>query len=115
MLYDLSFVWAWLGFPLMIGGVVGWTTNASGAQRRWAFGGLAFALVAFVAGVVAASRRWLPGRAGFWLETALFFFASYVVGCLVGAVLKSVARRTPPGSKPRRGRFPPTSAPQPRP
>jgi hypothetical protein len=89
MAYDLSVLWAWLPAAWMIGGAVGWATSANRPRRRRVFGWLGFALFALVVGVVAAWRHWLPGRAGFWLETALWFFASYIVGCLLGGFLQS--------------------------
>jgi predicted flap endonuclease-1-like 5' DNA nuclease len=97
MAYDFSFLWVWLILALIIGGVTGWMTYAKGPQERWLVGWPVFALIVFVVGLVVAWLHWLPGRAGFWLETALFFFASYVVGCLVGGWLKSP---TPPQTAP---------------
>ncbi len=41
--------------------------------------------------------RVLPGRQGFWLETALLLAAAYVIGCLFGCLLQGlfVARPAP--------------------
>jgi predicted flap endonuclease-1-like 5' DNA nuclease len=101
MAYDFSFLWVWLIVALIIGGATGWIANAKARQGRRFFGWPLFALIVFVLGLVAAWLHWLPGRPGLWLETALFFFASYVVGCLVGGWLKSaMAPRTAPAAEP---------------
>ena len=101
MAYDFSFLWVWLLVALVIGGATGWIANAKVPQGRWFFGWPLFALIVFVLGLVVAWLRWLPGRPGFWLETALFFFASYVVGCLLGGWLKSaMAPQTAPAAEP---------------
>ncbi|MGO4872108.1 MAG: hypothetical protein ACLPGW_16130 [Roseiarcus sp.] len=91
MLYDFSLLWIWLLAAAAIGGVVGWTTDPKGLRRRWLVGWLGLAPIAFVVGLVVAWLHWLPGRSGFWLETALLFFASYVVGGFAGGLLKSAA------------------------
>ncbi|WP_174247522.1 hypothetical protein [Methylocapsa sp. S129] len=101
MIYDFSFLWIWLLLALIVGLVVGWITNARGPQGRWFFGWFRLALIVFVIGLLVAWLHWLPGRLGFWLETALFFFAAYIVGCLIGGFVKaSVATEAEPATAP---------------
>jgi predicted flap endonuclease-1-like 5' DNA nuclease len=101
MVYDFSFLWVWLIVALIIGGVTGWMTNAKGLWGRRLVGWPLVALIVFVVGLVLAWLHWLSGRFGFGLETALFFFASYVVGCLLGGWLKSaMAPQTAPAAEP---------------
>ena len=90
MLYDISFLWIWLTLALLLGVIVGWWTEASGAPAPWFFGWFRQALIAWLIGVVVAWLHWLPGRLGLWLETALLFFAFYVLGCLLGGLLRSL-------------------------
>ena len=89
MIYDTSFLWIWLTLAFLLGAIVGWLTEVSGAQAPWFFGWFRTAVIAWLAGLVLAWLHWLPGRLGFWLETALLFFAFYVLGCLLGGLLRS--------------------------
>jgi predicted flap endonuclease-1-like 5' DNA nuclease len=90
MLYDVSFLWIWLTLAFLLGGLVGWLTEVSSAQSRWFFGWFRAALIAWLVGLALAWLHWLPGRLGFWLESALLFFAFYVVGCLLGGLLRTI-------------------------
>jgi predicted flap endonuclease-1-like 5' DNA nuclease len=68
----------------LIGGlVVGWVT--SDKEDRGPSGWAAFAVTALALMVVASALKWLPGRPGLWLDTAILFSAAYLLGCLVGA------------------------------
>jgi predicted flap endonuclease-1-like 5' DNA nuclease len=89
MIYDSSFLWIWLSLAFLLGAVVGWWMEVSGAQAPWFFGWFRNAVIAWLVGLVVAWLHWLPGRLGFWLETALLFFAFYVLGCLLGGLLRS--------------------------
>jgi len=93
--YDFSFLWPWLALALLLGAIVGWTTWKHAVESRFFSGWLRWASIAWLVGVVVALLHWIPGRAGFWLETALFFFAAYVLGCLVGGWLKSAVAPEP--------------------
>jgi hypothetical protein len=90
MFYDLSFLWIWLTIALLLGAAVGWGTAVSGAKAPWLFGWFRVALIAWLVGLALAGLQWLPGRPGFWLETALLFFAFYIVGYLIGGLLRDV-------------------------
>ncbi len=121
MFYDISVLSIWLGLAFLLGVVVGWMTETAGPQGPWFVGWFRWALVAFVVGVIVAWLYVLPGRAGFWLELALLYFASYIIGCLFGGFLQSLrapmsepalavpmAAPAPPASA-----APPAPAPQP--
>lgn len=88
--YDFSLLWLWLTLALLLGTIVGWMTWKPGVESSWFAGWFHWALVAWVVGLAVAILHLLPGRVGFWLETALFFFAAYAAGCLVGSWLQSV-------------------------
>ncbi len=90
MFYDFSLLWLWLTLALLLGTIVGWMTWKPGVESSWFAGWFHWALVAWVVGLAVAILHLLPGRVGFWLETALFFFAAYAAGCLVGSWLQSV-------------------------
>ncbi len=90
MAYDFSFLWGWLLAALVVGLIVGWMTHAAGMQGRWFFGWYRIALIGMAIGLIIAWLHIFPGRLGYWLETALWFLASYLVGCLIGGFLKSM-------------------------
>ncbi len=122
MFYDISFLGLWLALALLLGAGVGWWTEVSGAQAPWFFGWFRTALIAWLVGLVVAWLHWLPGRLGFWLESALLFFVLYILGCLIGGLLRSVfatpdaatAGLAPAGQwpfRPAEGGSPPATAP----
>ena len=89
MFYDFSQIPMWLFVSLLTGGVVGWFSYVDiPARRGWFEGWAKWGAALFVAGLLVAFLKLLPGRAGFWLETALFLFFVYIVGCFLGGVLK---------------------------
>ena len=71
----------------LVGGLaVGWVTSDKedeGPSRLAAAAMIAFALM-----VVAAALKWVPGRPGLWLDTAVLFIGAYLIGCVVGAFLR---------------------------
>ncbi len=96
MPYLLSFHWGWLVGSLLLGLAMGWISvvqrgnGTSKVLARW--------LAALAAALVAASlARVVPGRFGYWLDLGLIMFASYLVGCTIGAFLRNwvVSRSTP--------------------
>ena len=89
MSYDFSFLWPWLTLALLLGAGIGWMNWKRGPASPFFAGWLGWASIAWVVALVVAMLAWLPGRSGFWLETALFFLAIYVIGCLLGGWLKS--------------------------
>ena len=87
MLYLLSFHWGWLVGSLLLGLAMGWISvvqRGNGTPKvvaRW--------LAIFVAALVgAAFARVVPGRLGYWLDLGLMLFASYLIGCTIGAWLR---------------------------
>ena len=68
----------------LIGGlIVGWITSDKddNGPSGWA----ALAITLFARMVVASALKWLPGRPGLWLDTAILFSSTYLLGCIVGA------------------------------
>ena len=88
MLYDISFLWIWLILALLLGGAVGWRTEAPGAHGPWFVGWFQWALIALAVGFLVAIFPILPGRLGFWLETAVLIFIAYLIGCVAGGALQ---------------------------
>ena len=88
MLYDISFLWIWLILALLLGGAVGWRTEAPGAQGPWFVGWFQWAVIALVVALIVSIFPILPGGLGFWLETAVLFFLAYLIGCLAGGALQ---------------------------
>lgn len=77
----------WLLLTLVAGIAIGWITCERNASN-WLSGWVPFGLVAFFIGLVAAMLQWFPGRAGLWLDTALLFFATYIIGCCIGCLAR---------------------------
>ncbi|MBV1701645.1 MAG: cell envelope biogenesis protein TolA [Hyphomicrobiales bacterium] len=94
MVYDISQYWVWLLVAFVIGAIVGWLTFVRGTGA-WLSGWFKWGVGAFVVGLVIALFKWIPGRFGFYLETALLLFGSYVIGGHVGAWLNSLMHPAP--------------------
>ena len=97
MIYLLQWYWGWLLLALILGGLVGFYTfeRAFKPEDRlwWLPIRSRWILAIFVFGCVVAMMKWFPGRLAFYLDTALLFFAFYIVGCLLGGVLPDVLDR----------------------
>ena len=89
MTYLFSQLCWWIALALVIGLITGWLTYSPSA-KSWKFGWLRWGALAFVIGCVVALLKWLPDTPGFWLEAALFLFASYIVGCFLGSWLRAL-------------------------
>ena len=90
MSYVFAVLFWWIVAALIVGLIVGWFTWSRDKSAGWMSGWLKWALVAFIVGLVLAWLTVFPGRVGFWLESALFFFASYIVGCVLASWLKGM-------------------------
>ncbi len=88
MSYDLSFLSLWLVLAALLGGGVGWVTETPGPQAPWFHGWFKGALIALGVGFVAAAIHLFSGRFAFWVETAVLFFAAYLVGALIGGAAR---------------------------
>jgi predicted flap endonuclease-1-like 5' DNA nuclease len=94
MLYLLKALSAWSLAAAAIGLVVGASTCAAkrlegerpDPRAAWPF----LAIFLYVLGVAAALLKLLPGRAGLWLEAALLLGAAYLIGCVLGCLLRSL-------------------------
>jgi predicted flap endonuclease-1-like 5' DNA nuclease len=93
MMYLLSHYWLWMLLALILGGIVGFTsflrTNSGSLSASWP-GWFKLLSLAFIVGVVVAFLKLLPGTIGHYLETALLFVGSYIVGCFAGSWLASL-------------------------
>lgn len=68
----------------LVGGLaVGWVT--SDREDRGPSGWAALAVTVFALMVVASGLKWVPGRPGLWLDTAVLFSTAYLAGCIAGA------------------------------
>lgn len=84
MFYDVSFLLPWLVVTLLLGAAVGWRAEAPGPQQPWFEGWVRYALIALAVALVLSLLGLFPGRAGFWLETAVLFGVAYALGGLAG-------------------------------
>jgi hypothetical protein len=87
MIFLAMFHWGWLLATLLLGLAMGWIAVVHRGQgvskplMRW--------LAALVAALLAiALARVVPGRPGYWLDLGLLMFALYLIGCLVGSLLR---------------------------
>src|ERR1700761_4589156 len=90
MAYLAMFHWGWLVASLLLGFAVGWIVvvyrgqGVSKVTSRW----LAALVIALAAAAVA---HVVPGRPGYWLDLGLMMFAPYLVGCMIGSLLRDWA------------------------
>ncbi len=89
MFYDFQNSWGWLLAAFIVGLIVGWLTWSGARRSGWFDGWAKWGAAIFVAALAIAFLRLFPGRAGFWVETALWFTASYIVGCFLGGWLRA--------------------------
>ena len=75
---------------LVVGGAVGCGAYFARPQGGRSFAGASVAILVFVIGLIIAALLWPPMHSGFWLEAALLMFAVYVIGILVGGLLRKV-------------------------
>lgn len=97
MIYLLQWYWGWLLLALILGGLVGFYTfqrDFKPENRLWWLPIRSrWILAIFVFGCVVAIMKWFPGRLAFYLDTALLFFAFYIIGCLLGGASPDVIDR----------------------
>ncbi len=77
----------WLAAIFAIGGLTAfWRRRAEigGGLSPW----LAWGLIAFVIGLVAAGVSALQGEAGVWLDSGLAAYAAFLLGCCAGALAR---------------------------
>lgn len=82
MTYLLSQYWTFTALALILGLFVGWATCGAADARggNW----IAWAGVAWIAGLFLALFKVVPGLAGHLLEVLLLLFVAYIVGCFTG-------------------------------
>ncbi len=78
--------WAW-GASAFAVGVATALSIVRRSERGPVAGWLVWFVLAFAAGVPVAALGLLPGRSGFWLETALLLFPAFLAGAAAGALL----------------------------
>ena len=89
MTYLAQIYWLPLLIALVGGLWWGWKTCSPENNKRW--GGLVpFVVLLFVVGLIAAYLKWVPGRPGLWLDTALLFATAFFGGCCIGCLLKKM-------------------------
>ena len=97
MIFLATFHWGWLLGTLLLGFAMGWIAvvhrghGVSKALARW--------LAVLVAALLAAAlARVVPGRPGYWLDLGLLMFALYLIGCLIGSLLRDRLLPGPSGA-----------------
>lgn len=86
MIYLLTHFWAWCASAFAVG-VATALSIVRRSERGPVAGWLVWFVLAFAAGVPVAALGLLPGRSGFWLETALLLFPAFLAGAAAGALL----------------------------
>lgn len=82
-----DFFWGWLVGSLLLGFAVGWISVVHrgpvlSRNAAMGLGGLAAVLVGL------SLARFVPGRAGYWLDLFLALLGAYLIGCAVGSWLR---------------------------
>lgn len=93
MIYLIETYWLWSLLALLLGAVIGWATlswDERTAGGAWLPGWLKWGCAVWLIGLAVALLRWLGGRSGLLLETALLFFVAYLAGCVAGAWLRGL-------------------------
>ena len=93
MIYLLQALSGWWIAALVLGLLFGLFVARPGRSAVWTIWPALVACV-YVLGAVAAMLQSLPGRYGFWLETALVLLPLYLVGYALGALSRRVFRRS---------------------
>jgi predicted flap endonuclease-1-like 5' DNA nuclease len=89
MFYLIETYWVWFVVAVLAGAVVGYWTSSTKDPLLHGFGGwLPWVSIAFGIGLIVAIFGKLPDRAGLYLETLLGVVFAYVVGSLLGGVLR---------------------------
>ncbi|MBG0808643.1 hypothetical protein IY145_04565 [Methylosinus sp. H3A] len=86
MTYLLTHFWAW-GVSAFAVGLATALSVARRSERGPVSGWLVWFALAFAAGLPVAALELLPGRSGFWLETGLLLFPSFLAGAALGALI----------------------------
>jgi predicted flap endonuclease-1-like 5' DNA nuclease len=76
----------WLMLVLVLGLFVGYLTCSTDRPRSW--GWLPVALVAALGALLLTATRVVNGVPALWIETALIFLAVYLLGCLLGCIIR---------------------------
>jgi predicted flap endonuclease-1-like 5' DNA nuclease len=95
MSYLIAWHWGWLLAALIIGCVVGFATVAR-PRARWLDGPSGLALLVFALAIIVALARLLPGRPGYWLDLGVLMVAAYLIGCLIGWLVKFASTGSEP-------------------
>ncbi len=90
MTYDIAFLWIWLVLSAAIGAVAAWRSHDAGPQAPVFEGWVRRAAYIWVLALVASILHLLSGRLAFWLESAVLFFAAYVLGALIGGYVRGL-------------------------
>jgi hypothetical protein len=82
------FLWGWLLGAFLLGLAMGWI---SVVLRRAGMSRATFqqAVILTAALAVLAIIQAIPGRAGYWLDLGLVLLVAYIVGCVIGSLLRS--------------------------
>ena len=87
MIFLATFHWGWLLATLLLGFAMGWIAvvhRGHGVSKPLA----SWLAVLVVVLLAAALARVVPGRPGYWLDLGLLMFALYLIGCLIGSLLR---------------------------
>ncbi|WP_315862563.1 hypothetical protein [Phreatobacter aquaticus] len=95
MIYLAQTFWLPLALTL-VGGIAWGLFSPSRPPTRGTVRLVDVLAIAIVAAGVASVLKWLPGRPGLWLDTALLFVLAYGAGCVLGGLLRKTEARDEP-------------------
>jgi predicted flap endonuclease-1-like 5' DNA nuclease len=81
--------WGWFLTAYVIGIAIGYFTWSHERRTAYFSGWLRWWSIAFVIALIVAILKLLPGRAGLYLEIAVWFFPLYILGCFIGGWLRA--------------------------
>lgn len=98
MILLLTVLWPALLASLALGAAIGWQFGPPRARTtRIAAAGLVLGALA-LAGI--ALTGFVPGRPGFWVESAALNLTIYLAGAMIGALATAFARKAPSAPRP---------------
>jgi predicted flap endonuclease-1-like 5' DNA nuclease len=94
MVYLLQTLFLFIAAAFVLGLVIGWITCRH-EPRKNGLGWLWLGLSVFVFGLFISASKWIKGTTGLWFDTGMWLFGAYLLGCLIGCMLRQVLSPEP--------------------
>jgi hypothetical protein len=95
MLTILAHLWPGLAAAAAFGVAIGWWSGAAGPMRPGGRLAAILAALCLIAAAAVAGLGLVPGRAGFWLDSAVLHALAYLVGAGLGSIARGLGRPGP--------------------